>query len=98
MVETRLLLSKYYDILEEKGNAKYLQCKQIPISFKTSESTETLWEKHDKTLKNIKLSKIEPEQSLLDLKIELANRIFQECHFCERRCKVDRRKNKETAR
>ena len=92
MTKTKFLLSKYYNILEEKGTAKYLQCKQVPINFKTLESTEKLWEKHDKSLKNIKLSDTEPEQSLLDLKIELANRIFQECHFCERRCKVDRRK------
>lgn len=92
MTETRFLLSKYYDILEENRTAKYLQCKHIPVFFSNSESTSKLWEKHDKALQSMKLSDIEPKQSLLDLKIELTTRIFQECHFCERRCKVDRRK------
>jgi len=92
MVETRVLLSKYYDILEENGTAKYLQCKCVPVSYNNLESTKSLWKKHDIAVQNNKTCDIEPEQSLLDLKIELADRIFQECHFCERRCKVDRRK------
>ncbi|MDI6903063.1 MAG: radical SAM protein [Methanocellales archaeon] len=33
---------------------------------------------------------IAKEKSLLDLKIELANNILQSCHFCERRCGVNR--------
>jgi len=92
MGNTRTLLSKYYDILEKKGTAKFLDCKHIPVSFNNSGSTTSLWEKHDKTIKNMKLCDTELKQSLLDLKIELACRIFQECHFCERRCGVDRRK------
>jgi len=92
MGNTRTLLSKYYDILEEKGTAKFLDCKHIPVSFSDSESTASLWKKHDTAIKNMKLCDTEPKQSLLDLKIELASRIFQECHFCERRCGIDRRK------
>jgi len=91
MTETRILLSKYYNILEEKETAKYLQCKHIPIIYNTAEKAKDLWEKHDKTIQKIKQTDVEPGQSFLDLKIELANRIFQECHFCERRCKIDRR-------
>ena len=92
MGELRNLLSNYFAILEENGIAKYLQCKNNPISFNTSESTDGLWKKHDNALKTMKLSDIEPKQSLLDLKIELANRIYKECHFCERKCKVNRDK------
>ncbi|MHA1266220.1 MAG: radical SAM protein [Candidatus Helarchaeota archaeon] len=39
-----------------------------------------------------------PSTSFLDLKIELANRILQNCHFCERRCSVNRRIEKGTCR
>lgn len=92
MGDIRALLSKYFNILEGNGTAKYIHCKHIPISFNTTDSTENLWEKHDNALQNNKIHDIEPKQSLLDLKIELASRIFQECHFCERRCGVDRRK------
>jgi len=92
MIETRILLSKYYDIIEENRTAKYLQCKHTPLSFNVKESNKDLWEKHDKILQNIKQTDLEPKQSLLDIKIELAKRIFQNCQFCERRCKIDRRK------
>lgn len=92
MTDTKFLLAKYYDILEGNTNAIYLQCKHVPVSFNSTESTETLWKKHGKTLNSINLSYELPKQSLLDIKIELATRIFQECHFCERRCGIDRRK------
>ena len=92
MGTTRALLSKYFEILEENRTAKYLQCKHIPVSFNKSDSTENLWKKHDKALQDVKLEGIEPKQSLLDLKIELASRIFKNCFFCERRCGVDRNK------
>ena len=98
MGDARALLSKYFDILEEKGITKYIQCKHVPISFNTSESTDDLWKKHDVAIKNMKLCDIEPKQSLLDLKIELASRIFQECCFCERRCGVNRKKESGNCR
>ncbi|RLF36914.1 MAG: radical SAM protein [Thermoplasmata archaeon] len=91
MTSVRIILSKYFEILEENIPAKYQNCKYIPVEFNTDDSLKILWEKHDSALKNIKLSEVKPEQSLLDLKIEIANRICQNCCFCERRCNVDRR-------
>ena len=92
MGDTRVLLSAYFEILEENRIAKFLQCKQVSASFDNSETTDNLWKKHDKTIKNFKVEDIKPKQSLFDLKIELASRIFQNCFFCERRCGVDRTK------
>jgi len=89
----RTLLSNYFQILEGESFPKYLLCKHANVSFDKSDSTENLFEIHDECLKKIKLSDIEPEQSLLDLKIELANRIFKKCSFCENQCKVDRNKD-----
>jgi len=94
MGDERTLLSTYFDILEENGTAQYLQCKHVPVSFMTSESTNNLWKKHDEAMQTAKLCDTEPKQSLLDLKIELASRIFRQCHLCERTCKVDRRREK----
>ncbi len=34
------------------------------------------------------------EKSLLDLKIAIADRILENCHFCDRRCGVNRKKGK----
>jgi len=87
-------LPNYYDILKEKRIPKFIQSKFIEVDFSKKENLEDLWKIHDKTLEKMILSEIEPEKSLLDLKIEIANRIFKNCHFCERRCGVDR--NKET--
>ena len=88
----RSLLPNYFAILEEEKNARYLDCKHMPVTFNEKESTDELWKKHDQAMKNRRFSNNEPEQSLLDLKIELAFRIYKNCHFCERRCSVDRTK------
>ena len=90
MFELRNLLSRYFGILEENDYAKFIQAKYISVTFDKKDSIKNLWKMHDTTLENIRLSDVKPQQSLLDLKIELASRIFQNCCFCERRCGVDR--------
>jgi putative pyruvate formate lyase activating enzyme len=88
----RKILSGYFSILEENTTAQYLDCKRIAVDFVKEESFHSLWKKHDMALKKMNVHDVIPKLSLLDLKIELANRIFQDCIFCERRCRLDRRK------
>lgn len=88
----RKLLPRYHDILSGEGTAKYLTSKYIPVSFDRSQSTDELWGIHDKTLQGLKVQNTPPAVSLLDLKIELAERLFEACCFCEHRCMVNRRK------
>jgi len=92
MNDSRKILSNYFNILEENETAKYLICKSIAVNFDKKQSSTILWQKHDNALKKMKVNDTKPETSLLDLKIELANRIFHKCIFCERKCKIDRRK------
>ena len=92
MGETRVLLSDYFDIFEENRIAKFLQSKDVHVIFKNTDSTGNLWKVHDRSINNLKISDVRPNQSLLDLKIEIANRIFENCNFCERKCNVDRNK------
>jgi putative pyruvate formate lyase activating enzyme len=92
MTTVQALLPKYHDILEEAGTAQYLDCKQIPVSFKDPQSTDELWAIHDESLHSMNVQNTKPTLSLLDLKIELAERLFQACCFCEHRCMVNRRK------
>jgi putative pyruvate formate lyase activating enzyme len=92
MMMVRTLLPKYHDILEENRSAQYLDCKRIPVSFDISQSTDDLWKLHDKTLRSFNVQNSIQTSSLLDLKIELADRLFQACCFCECKCKIDRRK------
>jgi putative pyruvate formate lyase activating enzyme len=91
MMSIRALLPKYHDILEENGTARYLDCKQIPVEFDRSQTTDELWQIHDDAVGSFHVHNTLQPISLLDLKIELADRLFQACCFCERRCKVNRR-------
>ena len=91
MNATLPLLPNYESILRETRNPQYLECKQTPVSFDHSMSIEMLWKIHDEAFLN-KDAQTKPfHQSLLDLKIELACRLYQSCCFCEHRCGVDRR-------
>lgn len=92
MENIRNLLSKYYEILGNKKSAKYLDCKNTIVFFNKSDSIENLWKIHDEVLNNIGSSVDNSGRSLLDLKIELSQRIFEKCHFCERRCGINRNK------
>ena len=87
-----IMLSKYFDILENNGKSKFLQCKNISVNYSSNDTIKTLWKKHDQSLNKYNVKKTFPKQSLLDLKIEIASRIFRNCYFCERRCKTDRTK------
>jgi len=92
MMTIRSLLPKYHDIIEENGTSVYLNCKKVPVSFEKTQSIDDLWNIHDKAASLFNVQNTIPSSSLLDLKIELADRLFQACCFCERRCGVDRSK------
>jgi len=88
-VNWRNILSRYARILDGEEEAGYLTAKSIETKFSKSDNIQTLWKIHDKSLKEPRIVD-SPEKSLLDLKIEIADRIFRKCEFCERRCRVDR--------
>jgi putative pyruvate formate lyase activating enzyme len=75
----------------------------VEVKVDLSDGDDKLWNAHERGLKEFRalLSRINsdrtkledlerPRVSLLDLKVELARRILKSCHFCERRCGVDR--------
>ncbi len=68
--------------------AAYLRCKHIPARFDSDDDIDMLWQEHGSAMQRQPAG--QPEQSLLDLKIELARRIYHDCHFCKRGCHVDR--------
>jgi len=92
MISERALFPSYFAILEGEQSARYLDCKHRPVSFTREEPTSALWEKHRRALSSTHIEDNSPSSSLLDLKIELASRIFHSCCFCERRCGVNRQK------
>jgi putative pyruvate formate lyase activating enzyme len=86
----KALLPNYFGIIEGDYKSKYLNIKNIKVTFSKSDSIKKLWEKHEKAIKNPIYQDLEPKQSLLDLKIYIADKIFQNCIFCENKCKINR--------
>jgi putative pyruvate formate lyase activating enzyme len=94
-------LARYFSVMQNEKTAKFLIAKKLPAEFDNSASLETLWKDHAKHTKafckiekEIDSSKVHgfpmSKNSYFDLKTEIANRILQHCHFCSRRCGVNR--------
>jgi len=99
----RKSLARYFSVTQDEKPAKFMIAKKLPAEFGENDSIEELWQKHERLTR--KFHKIEreidtrqeslrnmlnPEKSYLDLKVEVARRILTNCHFCTRRCGVDR--------
>ncbi len=106
--ETIRRLKRYRGIIDQERTAKYLLGKEVSCSIPLDGTTENLWAEHATLSKNhteyvkqvdsgeARLSSgAAPEVSFLDLKAELANRILQDCHFCERKCGADRARDEK---
>lgn len=96
-------LSRYFSVFQDQKQAKFIIAKSLAADFDGKDSIEDLWLKHSeltlifaKTEKDIDAGKRElailpsAEKSYLDLKTEIASRILAHCHFCSRRCGIDR--------
>jgi putative pyruvate formate lyase activating enzyme len=101
--KARLSLQRYFAVMEGELPARFLVCKRVKVNVNLSGKEEELWRAHERGLKEFRrlLSRVDegkvnlrelrqPEVSLLDLKVELAERILKSCHFCERACGVNR--------
>ncbi|MBS3795992.1 MAG: radical SAM protein [Candidatus Thorarchaeota archaeon] len=101
-------MSRYRAIIDDRRWAKYLLTKDIEADVELDASTDKLWdvhkqlsEKFQEHLGNVddegkRIGEAEqPEQSFLNLKAELAQRILQDCHFCERKCGADRTRDEK---
>jgi putative pyruvate formate lyase activating enzyme len=99
----RKSLGRYFAVMQDEKPAKFMTAEKIPAEFGEDCSTEELWREHasitqefyrmeqEIDTKRKKLQDMQtPEKSYLDLKIEIANRILSSCHFCTRRCGVNR--------
>jgi len=100
----RSSLKRYFAVMENKLPARFQVAKRVPVGADLDLGTEKLWRVHEQALKRFrklladidsgrtKIEELEkPEPSLLDLKVELSRRILESCHFCERKCGVNRK-------
>jgi putative pyruvate formate lyase activating enzyme len=96
-------LPRYFDVMQNDKPAKFMIAKKLSARFDKEDSLERLWTLHDRLTaeyyhlekeidtRQKNLEELEPpEKSYLDLKIEIANRILEVCHFCTRRCSFNR--------
>ena len=94
---------RYKGILDGKRTARYLISKRLAVESDLDLPLDKLWKLHDNAANEFPklLAKIDtegfeiknlpiPNTSFLDLKEKIALEILKDCHFCERRCKVDR--------
>jgi putative pyruvate formate lyase activating enzyme len=101
----RRSLQRYFSILEGKKHVKFRLAKRVRADFNPEDSTEKLWIIHEELTRKfyeveaqldagkIRLEDLaEAEKSYLDLKIEISRRMLENCHFCERKCGVNRLK------
>ena len=84
------ILPNYHRILLKESVPRFQFTKLHPVSFSTKESTENLWKKHAQALSIFHPQDVPPKQSLLDLKVELAERLYSQCELCEHRCQINR--------
>lgn len=102
----RASLARYFAVVQDEKPAKFVIAKKLSAEFSADDSIEELWEKHARLTEefykiekeiDIKQRSLKqmptPEKSYLDLKMEIANRILSNCHFCTRRCRVNRFKD-----
>jgi len=96
-------LARYLDVMQDVKPAKFMIAKKLSANFSREDSLEHLWTLHDKLTdefyqlekqvdtRQTSLEELEtPEKSYLDLKVEIANRILENCHFCTRSCGFNR--------
>jgi putative pyruvate formate lyase activating enzyme len=106
--ETVRRLRRYRGIIDKERLAKYLLSRDLVSNTPLGETTENLWTEHSE-LSRVhgeymqRVDSGEPRLSakggagvsFLDLKVELANRMLSECHFCERKCGADRTRDEK---
>jgi putative pyruvate formate lyase activating enzyme len=97
-----LFLPRYFDVMKDKLPSQFLVSQSVSVDFNKDSTLPELWKIHDIAMRSFRksfngITSIEElvpcaSPSLLDLKIAIADKILRSCHFCERRCGINRKK------
>ncbi len=101
--KARRSLKRYFDVMADRKPANFMIARRLEASFSEDDSLGDLWKEHDSLVKEfyelqreideggVKFEELsEARPSFLDLKVAIAYQILRKCHFCVRRCGVDR--------
>ena len=96
-------LSRYFAAMKDLKPVKFQIAKKMPVDFEGVDSIHELWQIHEQKLEEftrleheldnnrISLKELEsPKTSFFDLKQKISKKILENCHFCTRRCNVNR--------
>ncbi len=97
-------LSRYLEVMRDRLPSQFLITRSISVDFNRDSPLSELMEIHDKVMKSFHnrmecVTSIHDlpcpvPSSLLDLKVATADKMLENCNFCQRRCGVNRRKKK----
>jgi putative pyruvate formate lyase activating enzyme len=103
----RKSLGRYFAVMRDETPAKFMIAQKLEAEFSEDDSNEKLWQEHTNLTQEFRRIETEIdakerslkdtstlERSYLDLKLEISNRIMHSCHFCSRRCGINRREGK----
>jgi putative pyruvate formate lyase activating enzyme len=101
--DVKASLPRYFAAMKDEKPAKFMIAKKIPVDFDGVDAIRELWRIHEQKLEEFKrlereidnnrisLKELEsPKTSFLDLKQKIAHKILENCHFCTRRCSINR--------
>jgi putative pyruvate formate lyase activating enzyme len=93
-------LARYRAIIDQRLMARFQIAKRVEVQFEKEDTLEALWGIHKITrtkfqealsrADTVDLTSATPALTFLDLKTVISEKILEQCHFCERRCNVDR--------
>lgn len=99
-----IYLARYLKVMRDRLPSQFLISRSVSVDFNKDSPLPELRGLHDDAMKPFRermecvssMHDLPPPaaSSLLDLKVEIANKILENCHFCERRCGADRKKKK----
>ena len=101
--EVRERLSHYYGVMRGAKPAKYRVAKRIPVELEKGAGLEEMWALHDEKSKEfeemyeelvekeVEVREVKPPPySFLDLKVDIAYKLLENCRLCEWKCGVNR--------
>jgi putative pyruvate formate lyase activating enzyme len=99
-----LYLERYLGVMRDRLPSQFLISRSICVDFDRDSPVQELWGMHDEAMKSFRerkerinsIKELPPfaASSLLDVKVAIANKILENCYFCERRCGANRKKKK----
>jgi putative pyruvate formate lyase activating enzyme len=99
-----IYLARYIDVMKDRLPSQFLITRSICVDFERDSTIQELWGLHVEAMKSFRemkeritsIKELPPPaaSTLLDIKVTIANKILENCHFCQRRCGTNRKMKK----